>query len=352
MPPKRTAAVSKKADPNSKKPKTNEKQKSKELHQAVKDDDVPTLKKLLDEGTFVDIRDEKGETPLYYAVSNRQSVDLVKELLKYGANPMAEIRWVDMTILHIAAGKLFVNEKRFPCAEVVEELLKHGADVNATTYHGSTPLSTACGVRIYDDVSEENVAEMREIVKILIKNGATVSTRELFSAVQFGNHLVVQELLKNGAKPNLTDENDYTPLHRVARKLDVAFPKIKDGPNNSNIPEMITALIEHGADVNAQDCNGKTPMHHFVSDEKLLSKYIEKGGDKINYNIKDNIGLTALDSTMEKGKIMFPEAAKMIAKNMSKGALKRAQTKSKTRREDLQHEPLDPLDRLKKLFNL
>ena len=50
---------------------------------------------------------------------------------------------------------------------------------------------------------------------------------------------------------------------------------------------------------------------------------------------------------MEKGKSLFPEAAKMIAKNMSKGALKRAQTKSKSRKE-LEHQIFDQFENLER----
>ena len=125
------------------------------------------------------------------------------------------------------------------------------------------------------------------------------------------------------------------------------MPGIKEGPNSSGITDILATLIDHGADVNAQDGKGKSPMHHFISDESLLKKYLEKGGKNIDFNIKDKIGLTALDSTMEKGKILLPEAAKMIANKMAKGALKRAQIKSESRK-DLEHQIFDQIENLKR----
>ena len=351
MPPKRPASTNKKAKPKSKKPKTTTVGKAKDpnaLHEAIKNNQVTIVKKLLEEGTNVDPKDEDGDTPLFKAVKDAKHLDIIKELLKYGADPMAKEPEAGGYAIHLACGYLGQKAARI---EVVEELLKHGADVNAKAYHGQQPLDLiSCWVQVTDDTDEDLIAESVKFTKFLLENGANVNantkmkpTTALYWAVQRGNLPVVQELLKNGADPNISDLHGYTSLHRVCRKIDVAFPGIKEGPNNSKTPEMLAVLIDHGANVNAQDHKGKTPMHHFINDTKLLEKYLEKGGKNIDFKIKDKIGLTALDSTMEKGKIVFPDAAKMIARNMAKGALKRAQTKSKSRKE-LEHQIFDQIE--------
>ena len=87
----------------------------------------------------------------------------------------------------------------------------------------------------------------REIVELLIKAGADVSAQAdeglsaLYLASVRGHHDVVDMLLQAGAQPGISDDNGVTPLHGAAYLQH---------------PEVVELLIKAGADVNARDCSG------------------------------------------------------------------------------------------------
>ena len=91
----------------------------------------------------------------------------------------------------------------------------------------------------------------REIVELLIKAGADVSAQAdeglsaLYLASVQGKVEVVDMLLKAGAQSGIVDDNDVTPLHGAAYLQH---------------PEVVELLIKAGADVNARDCSGAFPL--------------------------------------------------------------------------------------------
>ena len=138
------------------------------------------LRILLRNGAQVNIQDANKESPLIQAIKygpNDLKKDLVSELLKHGANPITG--WVkNITPLHIAA---FNGLK-----DIITELLKFGAEVNSRNTHYETPLHLA--VSVNED------------------------TRKLIGSVE--DHVtIVTELIKNGADINAFDEKGQSPIH-------------------------------------------------------------------------------------------------------------------------------------------
>jgi len=109
------------------------------LHWAIHDGDSATLALLLkhgdgDQNFNVDVQDAGFKyTPLHEAVQ-RESLAVVRLLLKYDADPDAQdhVKW---TPLHHA-----VNEEK---VDFVRILVKFGADVNAKSKSKYTPLDLA-----------------------------------------------------------------------------------------------------------------------------------------------------------------------------------------------------------------
>ncbi len=132
---------------------------------------------LLLENSFKNIyeRDEKGRTALHYAVEAKT----VSLLVEKGANVNA----ADMkgyTALHLA-----VTEKRL---EIVRELIKSGAEVNAEEYGNKCiPLHLAC------------MLGEKEIVEELVKAGGEIEQEDEcgMTAIDYAkNSKEVTEVLK------------------------------------------------------------------------------------------------------------------------------------------------------------
>jgi hypothetical protein len=133
------------------------------LHRAVDSGDIATLRKQLEAGDAVDVRDERDMTPLHHAAAMGR-VEAAGLLLDHGADPNARAAG-EMTPLHFAAmlahpemaGLLMRRGARSDIRnasglmpihlaaneKVVNALALAGADVNALTSKGFTPLHTA-----------------------------------------------------------------------------------------------------------------------------------------------------------------------------------------------------------------
>src|SRR5262245_55247316 len=113
----------------------------------------------------------------------------------------------------------------------VEKLLEEGADPNAPNERGLRPLHVA--------ISEDDPAGSQELVKMLIKHGATANawdvelyTTPLLRASEPPNLAVAQVLLEHGADANDRRGDGESPLRLSAGARDL---------------EMAKLLLRHGA---------------------------------------------------------------------------------------------------------
>jgi ankyrin repeat protein len=130
-------------------------------------------------------------------------------------------------------------------AEIVRDLLEHGANVNATQ-HNTTPLISAIWYNRHTHSKHEACHEPAcHIERMLVAAGGRLGAGlPLHDAAHFGSVRVVQALLSNGADVHAMDAAGWTPLHMAAAHGRAG---------------IIRALVAAGADVHVEDGEGKTP---------------------------------------------------------------------------------------------
>lgn len=102
---------------------------------AVMDNDIETVKQLIKDGDDINETNTVGETPLYttmYINEEKIDIEMLKLLLKNGADPTISSDEEDWTILHEAAlrGDL----------AAIDLLLQYNADINQRDLYGETPI--------------------------------------------------------------------------------------------------------------------------------------------------------------------------------------------------------------------
>jgi len=230
--------------------------KGKALIDAIEKQNIGEIKKLISEGADVNYQqDVEGEkqTPLICA-SDGGTPEIVDILLKAGANPnkTGPVRR-DTPLMYVAYNKTHA-------IAIAELLLAAGANPNQTGSEGLTALIWA-------------VTESRtELVERLLKAGADINARGIYTAlhaaVQFSTKEMVTLLLKNNANLNRLDAAGNTPLDYAYREKNT---------------EMVEFLLAKGAKI-AEEADGDDDEYddyeeyddEYYGDYELICECIEK----------------------------------------------------------------------------
>ncbi len=226
-----------------------------QLLEAVQGNDCKKVKDMIAQGAQINARTEFGETPLHMA----QSKEMAELLLLNGADIHAKDDEFGMTPLFNAPKEIF------------EFLISKGADPNARSKNGLTPLAwSAYG----DDLDR---------IKLLISRGADVNSADeylktpLHIAANWNKAEIAGFLILKGARVNARDRSGWMPLH---------WASLEGGP------EVIELLINKGAQKNAKTTRsrslfpaGSTPLDiaerakHFDMTVLLKSQGCKRGED-------------------------------------------------------------------------
>jgi ankyrin repeat protein len=191
--------------------------------------------------------------------------------------------------------------------DLVELLLSHGADANASYREGNDhPLHLACASsQIADDVKRS------EMIKILLRYGAEVDFVDdvrqtiLHKEASLGGVKIVQMLLHNGANPNAKSGDQQTPLHKAVNSL--------------NGVGIARSLIQHAVDFDARDIAGDTPLHKAVQlcDVEICKFLLECGADVNIHNRMDETPLHkgARNGNVEICTLLFQHGADVNARD-------------------------------------
>ncbi|QRM15951.1 ankyrin repeat protein [Penguinpox virus 2] len=207
------------------------------LHRAVSKGYIEIIYMLISHGAVIDVKDNKGNTPLMHGLSYP---DVVKLLLDKGANPNT-INGNRSTPLHVAASTYSLN--------IVDILLSYDVVIDAKDNKGDTPLM--------------NGLYRPDVVKLL---------------------------LEKGANPNAVNNKGHTPLHFAVRYrlLDTIYLllsygiaiDVKDNKGNTPLmyglsyPDVVKLLLEKGANPNVVNNKGHTPLKIAMSVCILSSRYL------------------------------------------------------------------------------
>lgn len=240
--------------------------------------------------SIVNERGSRGATPLMYAALYGDA-PLLAAMLDSGADPNLR-NDAGATALLWAIDD--IDKARL--------LLDRGADVNAASVFGRTPLMLATGV-----------GRSEKLVKLLLERGAVPVLPALAASAFSGNVPMMRSLLAagvhdNGLAASLALRFDCTeclqalaadrPIPPLPRALLDAVPPT--GPGDS---KALLDALERGADVNARDPLGRTVLMRAVVSESLspetLQLLIERGAD---VQARDREAFTAMDYARRVGR--------------------------------------------------
>lgn len=199
------------------------------------------------------------------------SIDAVRALIAYGANPNADLTKLTvteggggMTIQGQGAGSVLIYAAESGNPEVVREILRYHPKLEAKDGEGKTAIFYAGEYRYKD----EDGARV-ECVKLLAEAGANVNAR---------------------------DNSGDTPLHGIF------------------LTDVEEELLKLGADVNARNNEGKTPIFTNV-DNDCVSLFLKHGAD---LSIRSNQGETAAEAAERQGPLRVEALQKAVAEMRQK----------------------------------
>lgn len=190
--------------------------------QAIKDKDAEGIRSLL------------SKEPGLPSAKTAQGVSVLTTAAYYGRGEIVDMLLANHPTLDIFEASAVGRTKR------VEELAKAGADVEAKSPDGFTPLHLAA---FFGNLGT---------VKALLKRGARVDpvsendlgVRPLNSAVAGPHPEIVRVLLEHGADPNEPERTGFSPLHVAAENSDA---------------DSIRLLLGAGADPTRRSKDDRSP---------------------------------------------------------------------------------------------
>ena len=241
---------------------------------AVAQGDAALVQAILAKGAKPEVKNSKGDTALILA--KKEGLEYISQLLE-----AAESGHDGQTQQAKASPKPLIDAIKEGSLDKVKALVLKGADVNARTSSGSTPLMYAAD------------GDRPDIVEFLLGKGADVNAKNgtndtaLIHASEKGNMKVAQMLLQRKADANIKNiSGGDAIIYAVLNKR----------------LEMVRLLLEHGVKIDERYNDGKTALIMAIEEGsfKIAGMLLAKG---IDPNAQDEEQKTALIYACEKGEV-------------------------------------------------
>ncbi|CAB0033879.1 unnamed protein product [Trichogramma brassicae] len=261
--------------------------------------------------------DEAGLTH-FHAACKCDCTDAVKKFLEFGQDPNLLVPGTSDSPLHLAL--------RYENEEIVELLLRNGADPSLVNKKGETALHIAS-----QRWPNAELAKMAVNICHIADRPAQVEATHLVPVLYFGRKEAAEVLLTRGADPNLVSEKGETPVHKMSPKwAGIESAKmIFEIINEINCPVQVDArdkwgntplhwavyhgvknaaelLLRNGADPNVANKKGQTPLllvirHREAEDwVKLLFSISDEVNRTVQVDVRDKFGDTPLHTALRR----------------------------------------------------
>jgi ankyrin repeat protein len=193
--------------------------------------DAKQAKRVLPEGADLDVKNKKGETPLFVSCAGSDT-QTIRVLLQQGADPDIPNK-DEETPLFRACERGSV--------EAVRLLLRHHAEVDIPNKYGETPLMRAAA------------HPHPEMAEMLLRAGANPNLKDMNGRTPFMTacfHFPAETIklfLQKGANPNVKDSHEFTPLWVACTASNTAVVKmlLQQGAKASHLHEPIQTLTRN-----------------------------------------------------------------------------------------------------------
>ena len=328
---------------------------------------------LLNAGADPNIIDANGDTSLHYAARNYCTDEVLQAIISHGVDVNAtnknnvtalmiacEIGNKDAIDVLLNAGGdpnivdanadtcLQYAARNYCTAEVLQAIISHGVDVNATNTNNVTALMIACEIGNKDAIDvllnaggDHNIANAdggtwlhhavcgdcsKEALQTITCHGVDVNATDKYNITALtlasgkGNIVAINVLLNAGADPNIADADGGTWLHYAAYgdcSKDVLQSIINhgadvDATNKKNVTALMLAcgegnkdainvILNAGADPNITDANGDTCLHYAARNDCCTEVLQATIGHNVDVNAANKKNITALMQACEKG---------------------------------------------------
>lgn len=328
-----------------------------QIFRAIRSGNQQVIAQFLQDKTAMETRDADGNTPLHHATFYLDA-PAVDQFLKAGGNPNATNK-VGISPLIWAVGDV----------EKVRLLLKAGANPNHVSESGHTALIVACHEFGTAEVVKELIAHG---AKVEIKNGEGADA--VLAAARTGDVEVLRLLLKHGADPNSTSRTPYSAaavsalmhaahfghLECVKLLLELgADPHFASEAGNAlhsatftGRKEIAKVLLDRGVNVNAlgkrltsfRNDPGMTPLMYAAMSERndptLAQMLIDRGAD---VNARSASGETPLGIALQRGETKIVAALKAAGARVSETSVPVSARNSHWPREEIEKRGPDML---------